>query len=441
MVAVAPMDTTLPATSAITPPGPPCAATPFARATVTISREEHVRLTWAAHYWQAQHLGAVRRIRELEAENAALRATVRELNARLYGRGSEKGHAGTEPAAPMPPARPRGQRAGAPGHGRRRYAHLPAVEERRELPEAERVCPGCGLPLEDFPGTEDAELIEVEVRAYRRVIRRARYLRRCGCPGVPELLAAPPPPKLIPKGHYGVSVWVSALLDKYRFLRPTHRWLADWKSQGLDLAPGTVTEGLRKLLPLFTPIQEALVRKNREADRWHADETRWRVFGEGAGKARRRWYLWVFRSPEAVVYRLDPSRSARVPKAHFEGVEEGIPGVDRYASYKALARTGGLVLAFCWAHVRRDFLTVAAGWPREHGDWATAWLERIGQLYRLNGQRLRTPAAFAGADRELRAALRDRPPAVRPNSRRCRPPPPPSPSARCSKASGATGTA
>jgi transposase len=372
-----------------------------------MTKEEQVRLTWAAHYWQAQHYRALQRIHELEAENAVLRATNRELTARLYERKSEKGHGGTEATSPEPSIRPRGQQAGTRGHGRRDYSHLPVEEEFHELPEAERVCPRCGLPLEAFPGTEDSEVIEVAVRAYRRVIRRARYRRSCSCTGVPVLLTAPSPPKLIPKGHYGVSVWVSVLLDKYQFLRPLHRGLEDWKSQGLDLAVGTMTGGLKKLLDLLTPIQEALVAKNREANRWHADETRWRVFTETMGKTSHRWYMWVFRSPETVVYQLDPSRSARVPKAHYEGVEEGILNVDRYASYKALARQGKIVLAFCWAHVRRDFIKVRTGW-KAHEAWANAWLERIGQLYHLNRQRLRvrdTPAEFAEADRTLREAV------------------------------------
>src|SRR5512135_1941024 len=37
----------------------------------------------------------------------------------------------------------------------------------------------------------------------------------------------------------------------------------------------------------------------------------------------------------------------------------------RYAAYPAMAQVkdGTIVLAFCWAHVRRDFLAVARSWP------------------------------------------------------------------------------
>ena len=39
-------------------------------------------------------------------------------------------------------------------------------------------------------------------------------------------------------------MWVEILLDKYLSYRPTERLLASWRMLGLDLAPGTVTDGL-----------------------------------------------------------------------------------------------------------------------------------------------------------------------------------------------------
>jgi len=48
-------------------------------------------------------------------------------------------------------------------------------------------------------------------------------------------VTAPPPPRLIPKSLLGISIWVSVLLDKYLFYRPTYRLLEDLRSHGLDL--------------------------------------------------------------------------------------------------------------------------------------------------------------------------------------------------------------
>ena len=69
----------------------------------------------------------------------------------------------------------------------------------------------------------------------------------------------------------------------------------------------------------------------------------------------------------------------------------------------AQVKNGTLVLAFCWAHVRRDFVRVGKGWPELKG-WALAWLQRIRALYRWNRQRLRHPAD-AAADAALRQAV------------------------------------
>jgi len=106
---------------------------------------------------------------------------------------------------------------------------------------------------------------------------------------------------------------------------------------------------------------------------------------------------------------LDPSRSHRVPDGHFRGVVGGILLVDRYAGYKAmdLVKDGTLRLAFCWAHVRRDFVGVGKSWP-QLAAWALEWLLEIRALYHLNRQRLacrQDAAAFAAADRRLRDAV------------------------------------
>jgi transposase len=262
--------------------------------------------------------------------------------------------------------------------------------------------------LRPLSGTEDAEQIEIEVSAYRRVIHRRRYRRTCTCDG-PITRTAPPPPKLIPKGLYGISVWVEILLDKYFSYRPTERLLAAWHLLGLDLAPGTVTAGLEQLEVLLRPIAGALKTRNAEGDLHQGDETRWRVFIALEGKEGFGWWLWVVLGPDTVIYRLDASRSHTVPENHFGGTSRGVLVVDRYAASKAMSwvKDGVLVLAFCWAHVRRDFIRVGKGWP-ELKPWALEWLRRIRGLYRLNDSRVAAPkdaAAFGEAEGRLRQAV------------------------------------
>ena len=379
-------------------------------------RRENFDLRKEVGYWKAMHARAVQRERRLEAEVEQLRGENRKLQDQLFGRKSEKDSpkdrsnqldGEDQDQAPSEPAR-RGQRKDRPGPKRRDYSHLPVVEDPRELPKDQRACPECGAEFAPS-NTEDSEQIEIDVRAYRRVIRRRRYQRTCDCPVGPRTITAPPAPKLIPKGLLGVSVWVEILLDKFFSHRPTERLLNQWRLLGLDIAAGTVAGGLERIEPLFTPLYQALLERNAQSVVAQADETRWMVFIVLEGKTGHRWWLWVFLGEDTVAFRLDPSRSHEVPEGHFPADARVVLMVDRYSAYKAMAQVklGNVVLAFCWAHVRRDFVKVGKGWP-EHKEWALAWLRQIRALYRHDRSRRGAGAdrgAFTAADAELRRTV------------------------------------
>src|SRR5450755_3403374 len=198
-------------------------------------RRENAELRQQVGYWKAQHARAVHRAEHLEAEVEHLRGENRKLQAQLFGRKSEKSstqdrsnhlEGESDEKGSSTPLK-RGQRKDRPGPPRRDYSHLPVVDDLRQLPEDQRICPQCGAALSPS-NTEDSEQIEIEVRAYRRRIRRRRYQRTCTCSNCPRTFTAPAPPKLIPKGLFGVSVWVEILIDKFSSHRPTERLLDHW---------------------------------------------------------------------------------------------------------------------------------------------------------------------------------------------------------------------
>jgi transposase len=358
------------------------------------------------------HQRAVQREQQLHQRIAELEAKLRLREQQLFGRKTETSAATAPPPPSTPgavPRRPRGQQRGRPGPARRDHGHLPAVVEDREIPGDQCCCRRCGRPFAPVSGTEDSTILEVEVKAHRRLIRRRRYRPTCSCGVHPGLVTAPPAPRVIPKSIVGVSIWVTLLVDKYLFYRPTYRLLADLRTQGLNLSLGTLTDGLQRLLPLFEPVYEALAAHSRQQPLWHADETRWQVFVTVEGKVGYRWYLWAFHSAEVVVFVLAQGRAHDVPEDHLGPDAEGILVVDRYKAYQAMAQVkqGLIVLAFCWAHVRRDFVTLARIGPDQEG-WALAWVARIGELYRLNDERravVDQPALFREADARLRQAV------------------------------------
>jgi transposase len=161
---------------------------------------------------------------------------------------------------------------------------------------------------------------------------------------------------------------------------------------GLPLSQGTLTDGLQRIAVLFEPLMPALYERQMGEKLFHGDATRWEVFEEVEGKTGHRWYLWVMHSASVVFYRMAPGRGADVPKAHCAKLHHDLVDVvlvcDRYSAYKCLAKDcDDLILAFCWAHVRRDFLKAAHSWP-ELTQWMWDWVEDIRDLYRLNAARL-----------------------------------------------------
>ena len=368
-------------------------ATPFSQQTVVLTKQAYIALKWEANYWRAQHEQSLKREAALKAQVAAHEATIRDLKQRLYGKKSEKS-AGPDRASASKPAssRQRGQQPGSQGHGRSDRCTLPVVVEVHDLSEAAKHCPHCGEALAPFPGVEACDIIEVQVQAHIRRTQRPRYQKLCQCPQSPGIVTAPPAPRVIPKSPLGVSVWTMVLLDKYLYSRPTHRLCQELEHHGLHLSQGTITDGLQRLKGLFEPLMPVLYERQMTEKRFHGDETRWEVFEEVEGKTGHRWYLWVMQSVSVVYYRMAPGRGADVPKGHFAKLRKDLLKVvlvcDRYSAYKRLALDcDELILAFCWAHVRRDFLKAARSWPALES-WMFTWVDDIRELYRLNTARL-----------------------------------------------------
>jgi transposase len=361
---------------------------------VTIPFREFIKLKREGPFWQVQHQRACEREARLKQINELQAAQIRTLQRRLFGKKSEQSKGGAQDApasqSDFTIKLPRGQQKGSRGHGRTQRPELPVIEEQHELHGNSCSCSNCGLPYGPFPDDEESDVVEISVNAYCRHIRRKRYKKSCTCPNSPAIIVAPPPPKIIPKSPYGISIWVHILLGKFLYAQPLQRIIRGLCNSGLPIASGSLTGGLQKIAELFIPIQQALHERQMSERRFHSDESRWEVFVDCDGKIGHRWQLWVTKSPEVIYYQIAPTRSASVPLAHFSGLKatEAILVCDRYRAYEKLARlNAAIILAFCWAHVRRDFLDVAKGFPALK-EWAFRWVTEIGTLYYLNQQRL-----------------------------------------------------
>ncbi len=293
---------------------------------------------------------------------------------------------GEEPATGQT-KRKRGQQPGSKGPKRRGRPNLPQQTTHHTLATHELMCPICGKMRPETGLTEESQEIEWTVSLVCRRHVRHRYGPSCDCPSGRGIVTAPKPAKLIPKGLFAVSFWVQVLLKKFEFQQPLTRVVRELQAHDLEVSPGTLTGGLQKIHPMIQPLAGQFVLHARQGSHWHMDETRWPMYCLLDEGSRKRWWAWVVVHPEVTVFLLEPTRSGQVPQDFFPKGTEGIVNVDRYAGYFGLLGPDWkILLAYCWAHQRRDFINLGQGCPRWKS-WAQEWVGLINGLFAANRPR------------------------------------------------------
>jgi len=399
------------------------------------TEQSWVDLRQQAHFWKSQHARAIEReavwkakvqhletildnqnvqIKELAQQVENLKAQNAWLKQQVFGRKTEQReesdfdlYSDNQKNSDSPDEkRPRGQQRGANGSGRKTHTNLPVKEVTHDVREDQKRCPGCGRLRRLLSITEDSEEIDIEIKIIRVIHKRKKYASTCDCENVPSIVTAPPPARLIPKGMFSVDLWVHILAEKFLFQRPMSRILQTLTMEGLSLSQGTITGGLEKIKDMVYPLYTSILERSRGAKHWHMDETRWMMFVVVDGKTGYRWWLWVVVTKDTVVYILDPSRSAKVPRDHLGENPKGIISADRYSAYKSLLDEN-LSIAYCWGHVRRDYDRIYTT-RKQLRSWANEWIKSINEIFHLNNNRLEVlsdPDKFHIADQALRQAL------------------------------------
>ena len=342
----------------------------------------------------------------LQLELVRLQEQLARANQRLFGRSSEQrlGAAAGKEKFQGEPRR---------GHGPRPQPTLPVVEVVHTLDAPDQVCTACGGALREWAGQcEESEEIDVVAASYR-VVRHKRQKYTCRCGGCVETALGPT--KLVPGGRYSLDFAVSVAVAKYLDHLPLARQVRQMARAGLAVDTQTLWDQLLALARPLAPTYEALHADVLAAPVIGADETVWPLLEKGGAK---RWYAWSVTAPDAVFYRIDPSRSARAAAEILEDYA-GIVVCDGYGAYSTLAaqsRDGpggqgaGFTLAHCWAHVRRKLFECEPAFPE-----AGKALDLIGQLYDVEAEAkkadVRDPRAYLARlrnerSRPLVAALR-----------------------------------
>jgi transposase len=365
---------------------------------------------------RAQHAEAITRVeRERDTaigESARLRAIIQALQRHRFGRRSEQldpdqlalGLEDTEQALSAAEAKEDAARPASARSARRQSNRgslpksLPRIETVIDIES--RSCPCCGGALHAI-GEDIAERLDVIPAQFRvLVVRRPKYACRT-CPGT--LVQAPAPQRLIEGGLPTEGLIAHVIVGKYADHLPLYRQAQIYARQGIELDRSTLADWVGRAAWFLRPLHECLLDHLRASAKLFADETTAPVLDPGRGRTKT-GQLWVYArddrpwggtAPPAVAYVYAPDRKSDRPVQHLKGFT-GVLQVDGYAGYGAVAKTGAVQLAFCWAHWRRRFYEIAqAG----NAPIATEALARIAAIYAIE-------AEIRGQDAEARHALR-----------------------------------
>ena len=353
------------------------------------------------------------------AEMERLRQIIKELQRHRFGRRAEtlpldqlelaledvqqweaeddaKAEATTSPERKAERAKARrGNRGSLPGH-------LPRIETTVDIED--KTCPCCRGALHRI-GEDVSERLDVIPAQFRVLVtRRPKYACRTCEEGVVQ---APAPARLIEGGLPTEALVAHVLTAKYADHCPLYRQAQIYARQRVDLDRSTLADWVGRAAFLLRPVHERLLENLKASSKLFADETTLPVLDPGRGRTKT-GQLWAYarddrpwggRDPPAAVYVYATDRKGARPIEHLAGFR-GVLQVDGYGGYRPLAEKGEVKLAFCWAHVRRQFYELVAGGP---APIASEMLERIKTLYAIEADIRGLPAEARAARRRLRS--------------------------------------
>ena len=265
-------------------------------------------------------------------------------------------------------------------------AHLPRIHV--TLAPESAVCPCCHGTMHII-GEDMAERLDVIPAQYQVIVtHRPQY----ACRACEQAMVQVPAPERLIKGGLPTEAMVAAVLvAKYAWHLPLYRQSQMLLSQGIAIERATlafwVGYAAAELKPLHLRLREIILGSGKIA----VDETVAPVLDPGRGRTKKGYFWaiarddrpWGGTDPPAVAFTYAPGRGAVHGLKLLESYR-GIVQCDGYAAYKNIAvdaRTGdAITLAFCWAHLRRQFFDIAKGGS---APIASEALDRIAALYAI----------------------------------------------------------
>jgi transposase len=264
------------------------------------------------------------------------------------------------------------------------------------------TCPSCGGQLRAL-GEDVSEMLEY-VPSRFKVIRHVRP--KLSCNACQKIVQPAAPSRPIERGLAGPGLLAHVLVSKYADHLPLYRQSQIFAREGIDLDRSTLADWVGGASALLEPLVKAVGRYVLGTYKVHGDDTPVPVLCPGR-RTTKEGRLWTYvrddrpagsEDPPAVFFRYSPDRKGERPRAHLANFT-GVLQADAYAGFDRLYGEK-IKEAACWAHVRRKFYDIHASLA---SPIALEALERIGQLYKIEGEIRGRPPDERRAVRQARA--------------------------------------
>lgn len=308
-------------------------------------------------------------ITDLQVTIANLNETIDEFRRKFFGTSSEKVSGPTAKEVPdIKEAAEEPKITTVTEHTRTKkpkasrkdlYASLPIRYVRCDVPEDQRLCPDCDMPMEHL----GYKFVREELNIIPAKVERIHYLTEtivcstCREEGDTTIITAKTPTPLMAHSPASPSMVAYVMYQKSGNHTPFYRQQADWKLKGVPLPRETAANwynncALEYLLPVYDYLHQELLMR----DIIHVDEVPCQVIHEEGREATAKSYMWIYLSgtdgkPPVVLYDYQPGRGGNYPIEFLSGYT-GMIHCDGYSAYGMIQ---DVILVCCLAHCRRKF--------------------------------------------------------------------------------------
>jgi transposase len=245
----------------------------------------------------------------------------------------------------------------------------------------ERVCSGCGQPLEQIGEEVSEEIDLIPAKLIRRRTVRPKYACRCGEAGVQ---IAPLPPRLIPQSRLGLGLATHILLSRFDDHLSFYRLEQQFRERhGILIPRQQMVQWTEQMAFWLRPVYDAMWQQMLVGGYLQVDETPVRVLDPDVEGKAARGYLWFYAVPGGdVILDFDRSRALQVVRqrlADFTGTIQ----TDAYEVYQSLERMESRIERIgCLAHSRRRFYAAL----QQNLPDAIWFISQIRRLYQIEDE-------------------------------------------------------